>query len=212
LIYKPVAGEPPDYLICYQCGFMLRQFSNPPDRRFDLASVPAAYDEVRRLLLAPDGIARTLGLSDAQVTPFGAQLLDGLLIHLHSVPRGLRVATWLVESYPEFRDLQKIQVMRELAQAKGTLNPQIRSMTPARIYTSTQCISAALAGFWAAALGKPDIKAPYRLHYEKCANELLTIWHELPDDPGHDIELVDRWADKLGLASWYQWVPYEPPM
>ena len=209
VIYKPVVGEPPDYAICYQCGFILRKFAVPPDKRFDLVSTPAGRDEVRRLLLAPDGIARRLGLKDQELAELQSQFLDGLLVHLHSIPLGLRVGAWIMAEYPELRELQKAQVLREIAQAEQTLDPQIRNLTPAKIYTSTQCISAAFALFWAAVYEKPDIKAPYRLHYERCGNELLAIWRGLPDDPAHDVELVDRWADRLGLAGWYTWIPYE---
>ena len=37
--------------------------------------------------------------------------------------------------------------------------------------------------------------------YEKDGQALLKIWHELPDDPLNDKELVDTWADYLGLQN-----------
>jgi hypothetical protein len=209
--YKPVPGESPDYLICYQCGFILRKFAVPPDQRFDLVDTAAGRGEVRRALLAPDGMARKYGLKDAQVAELQSMFLGGLLTHLLSIPIGLRVGAWLMTTYPELGELQQAVVRRELAAAREALAPQIREGTPAKVYTSSLCISAAFALFWATAYSQPDLQAPYRLKYEKGGTQLLTIWRDLPDDPAHDVELVDRWADALGLGSWYTWAPYEPP-
>jgi hypothetical protein len=33
IIYNPSINTAPDYLICYQCGFILRLFSCPPSKR-----------------------------------------------------------------------------------------------------------------------------------------------------------------------------------
>ena len=39
--YKATAGQPPDYLICHQCAFILRLFANPPEERFECGYAPA---------------------------------------------------------------------------------------------------------------------------------------------------------------------------
>jgi len=211
VLYKPMPGEPPDYLICYQCGFVLRKFAVPAELRFDLVDTTAAVDYVRTAMLAPDGVARKYNLQEPQIAELQNQWLQGLRIHLLSIPLGMRVAQWLANTYPELQAAQQVQVLRELAEAKAALSPKVRAITPAKVYTASQCISAAYAIFWAAICDSPDLKAPYRSRYEKVGDKLLAIWRELPDDPAHDVELVDRWADALGLAGWYTWVPYESP-
>jgi hypothetical protein len=37
ITYNPSTGSQPDYLIAYQCGFILRLFANPPSERWDFA-------------------------------------------------------------------------------------------------------------------------------------------------------------------------------
>src|SRR6266446_745849 len=37
--YQPSASETPDYLIVYQCGFLLRAYAVPAQVRFDFASI-----------------------------------------------------------------------------------------------------------------------------------------------------------------------------
>jgi len=211
VLYKPMPGEPPDYLICYQCGFILRKFAVPPESRFDLADTAAARDYVHTAMLSPDGAARKFNLKEPQIAELQNQFLQAVLVHLLSIPIGMRVAAWLRDTYPELQEAQKVQVLRELAEGREALSPQIRNITPTKVYTSSQCISAAYAIYWAVTYKRPDLMAPYRAKFEKCGNNLLTIWRDVPDDPAHDVELVDRWADALALGGWYTWNPYESP-
>lgn len=212
ILYKPSSGESPDYTICHQCGFILRFFSDPPERRFELAGARAGHAEIEKAVLAPDGPARRFELGGDEITQLRSYLMSSIMVHLRSIPIGLRVSVWLADAYPELAELQCAQVMNELALAKATLKPDIHEATPDVVYKPTEIINAAFALFWAQRYNQPEIAAPYRFAgYEKDGQALLKIWHELPDDPLNDKELVDTWADYLGLRNWYTWVAYEPP-
>ena len=41
------------------------------------------------------------------------------------------------------------------------------------------------------------------------AEELLALWHAVPDEPENDGELIDRWSRALGVAAWREWVKFE---
>jgi hypothetical protein len=45
VVYHPSAGDMADYLVCYQCSFILRLHSLPAAQRFDLADNPVAHEE-----------------------------------------------------------------------------------------------------------------------------------------------------------------------
>ena len=45
VVYHPSAGAMADYLVCYQCSFILRLHSLPAAQRFDLADNPVAHEE-----------------------------------------------------------------------------------------------------------------------------------------------------------------------
>lgn len=49
ITYNPAASTQPDYLIAYQCGFILRLFANPPSERWDLAPAANGREIVHRL-------------------------------------------------------------------------------------------------------------------------------------------------------------------
>jgi hypothetical protein len=159
---------------------------------------------------------RKLGLEGVQAAELQAklawQLVDGLLLHLRSIPIGMRIGAWLAENYPELRQSQHAIVLRELAEAKQTLSPEMQEMTPREVYQPTQAINAAYALFWDEALGRRELSAPYRFAgFDRDGKDLLKIWRETPTGPEHDRELVDRWGKAFGLQDWYEWAPYKGP-
>ena len=139
-------------------------------------------------------------------------LRDGLLSHLRSIPLGMRVDRWIATEFPELWDLQRTSVMRQLQDATATLAPQHRQTTPKFIYDATQTISAAFAAFWAERLHQPQLNLPFKATgYLDAGQALLSVWQSTPDVAENDRAIVDQWADNLGIASWYQWVPYSAP-
>ena len=94
----------------------------------------------------------------------------------------------------------------------ATLAPQHRQVTPPKVYDATQAITAAFALYWAGRLNQPQLALPFKTAgYLQAGEELLAIWEATPDLAENDRALIDAWADKLGLADWYQWLPYSAP-
>jgi hypothetical protein len=212
LTYKPTRDESLDYMICYQCGFVLRLFETPPEQRFDFASAPAGRDEVSREMVGPSGTLAARGLSPADAEQVAAMVSDGLMTHLRSIPVGMRIADWIYANYPALHASQRATVLKELSEAKASLQPEIRDMTPGRVYRATIAINSAYAQFWDGKYNMRELASPYRFAgYEPDGRKLLEIWREAPVDAAHDRELIDSWAEMLGLTGWYQWLPYRAP-
>jgi hypothetical protein len=210
--YKPYPGESPDYQICFQCGFILRLFSNPPEKRFDLADTAAGKDDVERFITAPAGIGTKLRLKMAQVEELRAQFLNGLLVHLRSVPIGLRVSAWLAANYPDLALLEKEHVQKEFEINRQSLAKEVKEITPPRIFRAAQSITAAYTLYWSEKFHQPGVFNIYRLEgFEKDAERLLEISDHTPDDPTYDRQLIDAWGKHLGITDWYIWLPYQPP-
>ena len=213
VIYKPSTGEEPDFLICYQCAFILRLFTNPPGQRFDIGALPDGYSEVSRQLSKPGGISDQLGLDSTTTEEYSRKLVNGLIVHLRSIPVGLRIHEWFDKNYPEFHELQRRQMIKEVNEGRSSLEPDIKPLFPSMIYDATIAINAALALFAGPKCDQPELAAPYRFGgYLENGEKLLRIWEKLPDDPTHDCALIDSWAENLGIRNWYHWIPYEPPL
>ena len=210
LRYKPLIPPPVDYTICWQCSLALRLFEREPEQRFQIASTQETSGQLDKILYAPNGLAQKLGLAKAQTESLRDQLLQGLITHLYSVAVGLRVSDSLTIEYPELLELEAEHVERELNINRESLSDSVREMMPPEVYNATHKINTAYALYWSNRLEKPEIVNPYRLHgFEAAGNELLQIFESVPNDPSHDYELVDEWAEVLGIRGWYVWTRYE---
>jgi hypothetical protein len=209
VFYRPNGSAPPDYLICSQAAFILRLFSTPPEKRFDFASARTGRLAVEKLV-KDHPVSRLLPAE--QLPKYCDMLRDGLLSHLRSIPVGMRVEKWLAENFSELASLQKQAVLRQVQDSVATLATQHRDTAPKLIYDATQSISAAYAAFWANRFQQHQLALPFKAAgYLDAGLALLKTWEELPDAPENDRLIVDRWAEKLGVAGWYQWVPYSSP-
>jgi hypothetical protein len=213
LSYKPGAkGDTPDFTICWQCAFALRMFECPPDQRFLIAANAEGGRLLEEILTAPNGVVQRYHLDDIQLQSFQSQLLHGLITHLRSVPIGLRVSQKLTLDFPELLELETANVDREWALANETLSASIQEMMPAQVFDPTQAIHTAYALFWAERLEKPEIVNPFRVAgFEEQGMHLLHLMDSIPGDPLHDNELIDSWANYLGIRNWYAWLPYQAP-
>ena len=210
LRYKPLTPPPVDYTICWQCSLALRLFDRQPEQRFQIASTSETSQLLEKILYAPNGLAQKFGLAKAQTDALRDQLLHGLITHLYSVAVGLRVSETLTIDYPELLEFEAGQVERELKMNHEGLSDKVREMMPQQVYDATHEINAAYALYWSNRLERPEIPNPYRLHgFESAGNELLQIFETVPNDPLHDYELVDEWAEVLGIRDWYVWVKYD---
>ena len=207
--YRPDSSLAPDYLICKQAGYILRLFDTPPEKRFDFAGSSEGLAAVERLVNAHP-VAKMM---PPEALPKFCQILyDGLMFHLRSIPVGMRVDRWLATEFPALAESQKASVLREVQDAVATLAQQHRQYSPPKIYDATQAISAAFTAFWADRLNQPQLSLPFKAAgYLQAGQELLSIWKSTPDVAENDRAIIDGWAEKLGVAGWYQWVPYSAP-
>jgi len=210
--FNPSAVSEPDYLICYQCGFILRLFGIPAAARFDLAGTTEGRQVVHRLLTAPDGPGKKLKLPAESIAALRNQLFEGLMTQLRSIPIGFRVDSWIMREYPELTQLQREMAMRQIKDNLAALSPDIKKIAPKKVYQSNLSMSAAFAGFWARHYADPSLSLPYKAAgYLKVGEELLAILDEVPHEPASDRDLVDAWSERLSLTGWYRWIPYDAP-
>ena len=199
-----------DFIICWQCALVLRLFERGLDQRFQIASSPASIQQFEKILYAPDGVVIKFGLDTLQANTLRDQLLQGLITHLYSVAVGLRVSDRLTLDYPELLEFESQHVERELNTNAQGLSEQACAALPREVFDATHKLNTAYALYWSQRLEKPEIVNPYRSRgFEPAGNELLKILERIPNDAGHDYELVDAWAKVLGIRDWYTWVKYE---
>ena len=121
--YNPSASSPPDYLICFQAGFLLRLFANPPSERFDFAESAEGRRHVIAAVASQPEL-RKQGLAAAVLQQYGDSLFDGLMTQLRSVPIGLRVDTWIAADLPDLAAKHRLPAVyqwRDFVDAGGLM-------------------------------------------------------------------------------------------
>jgi hypothetical protein len=200
--YRPIRGRQPDYHICYQCGFIIRLFETPLEARFDFAQSPDASRHMDSLLANSS--------LPSNIRTAKEMLMNGLLTQLRSVPIGLRIDDWLWTTCPDVRDEQIASCRLQLQDNTQVLAPSVRHSFPKKIVAANTAMNAAFALSWAAKLNDESILLPYRsIGAATDGKALLDIFHNVSPNPSSDCDLVDRWAEQLGLSGWYLWKPYK---
>lgn len=201
LRYKPMGVVPPDYLIAYQCGFVVRLFETPPSKRFDYGT----DDDGRRKFNDLFSDARFL----PAVRSMADRLLGELVTQLRSIPIGLRVDKWLLAQYPDLIDLQARGTRAQLEQNVPAIAIGSKGLFPAKVWKANVTMNAAFAAFWSREWNDPALVLPYKAAGLLDGGiRLLGIFDTVPSDPACDPDLVEQWAFALGMKGWYGTTPY----
>lgn len=204
LRYRPT-NEPLDYLVAYQAGFVLRLFENEPSARFDFVPEPSVGKNVEPLLAA----GQLVGPSDKRALPeFAKFIAQWALMNLRSLPIGMRIDTWIADEYPELKGMQASSIALQQQQNMDLLSHQVGKLT---IPTTLMGPIAAYALFADRLMGSEGYAIPFEAAGVLAQGEaLMRVWDDCPADAKNDCKLVDNWAAKCGLTSWYHWIPYRP--
>ena len=202
----PNFAEETDYLTCFQCGFILRKFAVPAEKRLDFTPVPKGLREVNDLVFDHYANKR---IPTAVIRDLASNLFRGLTTQLISFPVSMRVDAWVAESFPGFVVGQKKIVTQQIKDALGSLSPDARKVAPEKVTKASLTLNAAYAVFWSRRWNEPLLELPYRsANLAVAGSRLLQIYDSTPSDPSHDTSLVDAWAKALDLTGYYSWVAY----
>ena len=205
----PNAPAGADYYAVYHCRMIQRLYENPPEERFVLGYGEKGRYRVRKLIQRTP-VAKLLG--EAALLGVCEKLVGGLLIHLRSVPIGLRVDNWILAEHPELAEMQKNTIQPQLQENSRSAGENVRNMVPAEVFDATMTINATFAQFWAEKWDQPELTLPYKASgYATAGTKLLTLLHDIPDSGRTDRALIDAWGAALNVADWYLWVPYKGP-
>lgn len=167
--------------------------------------LPDARAAARELVAA--GMPLT-GEEQSVLGPFAAAVADWALMQLRSLPVGMRIDQWIRDTIPVLRSQQEETIAEIQQQNLEATTRAIGRLTVPRHLAAT---NAAHALFADRLLGREWYAIPYRaMGLTDDGQRLLSLLDDVPPDPRHDRELIDRWAGALGMRGWYRWAPYRP--
>ena len=164
----------------------------------------ALAPDIRRLeqqRYSPDAIERVV-----------QELVSGTCGLLFNTPLDLLIERRLDAELPALRPLQILSLVQLATEARtATLNPEIRQVTPRRILHAVGACNGAQALFLDhLSGGATRAWAPYRrLETAELSEKLWRHWQQRQPalTPGDEYDLVDEFADLVGLREWCVWQP-----
>jgi hypothetical protein len=139
-------------------------------------------------------------------------LVAGLSGSVFNTPLDMWIETLLHREMPALRHAQFVSLHRLASEAlvAATL-PEIRKLTPPKVLRASTALNGTAALFLDDFThGATDFWAQYqRLDGAKQSPRLFQLWIDRRDalEAGEEYELVDAFADLLGLRGWYEWKP-----
>jgi hypothetical protein len=189
-----------DYLIVFECRMALRDGQG---RRSVLRDNPAMRDQV---ISDCQTLHSHMPLANAR--ELGSIIYDGLILQLRSMGPGLLVDRWIRQHCPDLREAQEQAINSEITNNLGALQPSTRANYPATIYEASIGMNAAYALFGGDLVGKPYLAGPYLSQgYGELARRLIAtaLGDGNPLNEPQDREIIDSWAQELGISNWYDW-------
>lgn len=199
-----------NHLVAHECGHVLRMFATPLSKRL----VPATTEQEKNyaLLVMKEDL-------DLLRTRIGGELVDrmldmwfeGIVRQLTNMPPDIMIERWLWNNYPDLREFQVKSIYSQQQEAVQALSEEIRRMSPARVYEVSIIMNIAFFRIVGRYLGenfvKPYNNTPILLERGKKLANMTTS--EQKDDYEGDIDMINRWADYLGLENWFTWTSFE---
>lgn len=196
------------------------------DLRYQTHLTLAALHKIQRITGAPPreqlvGVPRAFLLPTADHQELGElfptlparvieQLSEGMALSLVSqlmeVPVDIRVEHEIALSWPEHRKIQQSYLRSRVEHFDFVYDPRQETILPRRSLDTLRQINGAYLQECMNLSGSPAGLNFEAYRQDRLDRELLPIL-DACTEPGHigDRQIIDQWADHLGMRDWYVW-------
>lgn len=77
-------------------------------------------------------------MDEATISVLCEKLLNGLMTHLRSIPLEIRIDHWLFTEHPEYVEMQRKAVERQLQENMKNADDKVRHMLPPPVYDACE--------------------------------------------------------------------------
>lgn len=150
------------------------------------------------------------GYPEDSITRVVLDLVSGLSGAIFNTPLDMLIETYLHREMPSLRHAQIVSLARLAQEAlAATTHPEIRKLTPPKILRATVALNGAAALFLDEFSGGATEFWPQyqRLDGANFSLRLIQLWKDRSDTlgAGDEYDLVDSFAELLGLRGWFEW-------
>jgi len=206
IYYKSDKDKILNHIIAHECGHIIRIFQAEPSKRvvpfsssnnFVLASKEMENDIKKISRLIPK----------SKFDSLLKMLFDGLITQITNLPVDIKIEEWIYNEYPGLREYQRMSLKKQVEEALSGLSPNIKSITPSKIYIASHTMNYAFFN----ALSR---KLNYPFEYEKNefkikGDKLIDISEKYENNFEGDITKINEWAEVLNISNWFGWMDFE---
>ena len=194
-----------NHIIAHECGHIMRTIQAAPAERV----IPSSNTETSAAAF------RDLQAEMASVPENSREQLftlwtGGMINQLVNLPVDVRIERWLYDSYPSFRDMQRKSLAIDVNNSLGGLSEKVASITIKPVFEkSNAMIYAYLRGL--TPVTREDYAPYFKKHQDikKLGRKLYKHLEEEDKGFAQDIEIINAWAEILGIDSWFEWIGFE---
>ena len=192
-----------DYLVASQCAMLLRNWA-------DASRIPVFSPIVEKVRYFADRAANSKPLSQAplkETQQTSMRFAQGLLNQVRSMPFEILAIGDCRELCPDLHEMQADAVETQLRLLSGVFAPKIRSIAPEQIWRNNVSMNSAYALNWSELSGSSLAMLPYEsAGFAEIAAKLLGEVHAKSAKTTEAYtQLVDAWAEQIGLRTLYKW-------
>ena len=192
-----------DYIVANQCAMLLRIWA-------ESARIPVFSPVAGKVSYFAGRTANSKPLSQLPVKvaqEVAMNLVQGLLHQVRSMPLEILTVRDCRELCPDLHDMQAEAVESQLRLLSHILAPRIRSIAPDQIWRNNVSMNAAFALNWSGLSGSPLAMLPYEsAGFSQIAAKLLgEVNAKSAKTTEAYTQLVDSWAEQVGLRTLYKW-------
>lgn len=213
IYYKNISPGNIDHLIAHECGHIYRMMSVPVEYR----KIPASNMKNRQIAankIENELFSLSRDIPVEKISSLFEIWFTGIIKELTNLPVDMRIEKWIYDTYPELRKAQKITIDKQIRENVQGLSENIKKMTPVFVYDTSNVMNYAFASFMESLIGKKYTTPYKRTKYPEVGAKLVKLLSDTKDQGyEQDIEIINKWANILGLTDWFYWTDFEdvPP-
>ena len=215
-VIKHISSTPPQlaqHLVAHELTHIrLESLARRAAKNKSFATTAATRETAIRSIAGDIRRLEKAGYPPDSITKLTLQLVEGTCRFLFNCPLDVIVEYYLRDRIPALQHAQFVSLGKMAVEAATTtMNPEVRKITPRKILEA----GTALNGAYAILLDEfNDRTTNFAAVYQKqdtfgLSKQLADHWRTRHRQlgPGDEYNLVDEFADMLGLRGWYEWKP-----
>ena len=209
IFYNAESPEEINHLIGCKCVQIIRTFETPEDKRLMGVSFQDNINNAKMQIEAESGVKPELRevLNNNEMV---SSWILGVINQVISQPADLVVEKIIFEEYPDLRRLQKNVLENQFNDYITTLHPKVRDLSPSVVFDASAIMNYVYLRVLDDYLGT-DFTARTEHVYKKKRSEALYDFTKANTggNTEQDRLVIDHWAEKLKVRSWYEWADFE---